>query len=106
MAPSGSSTATPSWCADPDGSCFEVDELLGALEVVDRCADVFPLAKPGSYGAANDRVLAAACAADSRLVAFCRVDPRDGGLEEAERAVGRGAGGIKLHPRASGSASA
>ena len=42
----------------------------------------------------------AANAADGRLVPFCRVDPHNGGLEEARRAVEHGARGIKLHPRA------
>jgi hypothetical protein len=87
-------------CADPDGSCFDVDELLAALEVVDGRAVVFPLAEPDSYRAANDRTLAAAHEAGGRLVGFCRVDPRNGALEEAQRAVGLGAAGIKLHPRA------
>ncbi len=87
-------------CADPDGSCFDVDELVGALEVVDGRAVVFPLAEPDSYRAANDRTLALAQAAGGRLVPFCRVDPRDGALDEAQRAIARGAAGIKLHPRA------
>ena len=87
-------------CADPDGSCFDVDELVSALEVVDGRAVVFPHAEPGSYRAANDRTLAAARAAGGRLVPFCRVDPRDGALEEVQRAVGLGAAGIKLHTRA------
>jgi hypothetical protein len=87
-------------CADPDGSCFELDELRGALEIVDGRAVVFPLAEPGSYGAANDRILAAAEAASGQLVPFCRVDPNNGAVDEAERATARGAAGIKLHPRA------
>ncbi len=87
-------------CADPDGSCFDADELLGALEIVDGRAVVFPLAEPDSYRAANNRTLALAQAAGGRLVPFCRVDPRDGTLDEAQRAVARGAAGIKLHPRA------
>jgi predicted TIM-barrel fold metal-dependent hydrolase len=87
-------------CADPDGSCFADDELRAALEVVDARAVVFPLAEPGSYHEANNRMLAAAAAADGRLIPFCRVDPRNGGLAEAHRAVERGARGIKLHPRA------
>jgi hypothetical protein len=87
-------------CADPDGSCFEADELISALAAVDARAVVFPLAEPDGYRAANDRMLAAADAADGRLVAFCRVDPHDGALEEATRVVNRGAAGIKLHPRA------
>ncbi len=87
-------------CADPDGSCFDAEQLAAALAVVDARAVVFPLAEPESYRAANDRMLAAAVASDGRLVPFCRVDPRNGGLAEAERAVALGARGIKLHPRA------
>ena len=87
-------------CADPDGSCFDVDELSGALAAVDGRAVVFPLAEPSGYRAANDRTLAAAQTAEGRLVAFCRVDPHSGAVGELERAVGRGAAGIKLHPRA------
>lgn len=87
-------------CADPDGSCFHADELLGALEVVDGRAVVFPLAEPDSYREANERTLAVARASGDRLVAFCRVDPRNGAIEEVERAIADGAAGIKLHPRA------
>jgi hypothetical protein len=54
-------------CADPDGSCFDADELLGALEIVGARVVVFPLAEPGSYRPANDRTLAAAQAASGRL---------------------------------------
>ena len=87
-------------CADPDGSCFDLDGLLGALATVGARAVVFSLAEPFSYRAANDRMLAAAEASEGRLVAFCRVDPHNGAVAEAERALGRGAAGIKLHPRA------
>ena len=87
-------------CADPDGSCFGTAELRGALAVVGARAVVFPLAEPGGYPAANDRMLTAAKLSHDRLVPFCRVDPHDGGLHEAQRAVGLGAAGIKLHPRA------
>jgi hypothetical protein len=87
-------------CADPDGSCFGADELVEALDLVDGRAVLFPLAEPGGYRDANDRILAAADAADGRLVAFCRVDPHNGSAAELERAVDRGAAGIKLHPRA------
>jgi hypothetical protein len=87
-------------CADPDGSCFDAGELLDALAVVDGRAVVFPLAEPDGYRSANDQILAAAQAAEGRLVAFCRVDPHHGPRAELERAVGRGAAGIKLHPRA------
>lgn len=87
-------------CADPDGSCFDAEELLGALAPVDGRAVVFPLAEPDGYRVANDRILASAEASGGRLVAFCRVDPHKSAPAELERAVGRGAAGIKLHPRA------
>jgi len=45
-------------------------------------------------------VIAEAEASDGRLFAFCRLDPHDDALAEAERALDRGARGIKLHPRA------
>jgi len=85
---------------DPDGSRQTPGELLQALEVVDGRAVVFPLGDPAGYRAANDRMIAAAESSEGRLVAFCRVDPNDGGIQEAERALERGAAGIKLHPRA------
>jgi hypothetical protein len=45
-------------------------------------------------------VLAAARESDGLLVPFCRVNPHDDALREAERCVEAGARGIKLHPRA------
>jgi hypothetical protein len=45
-------------------------------------------------------VLEAAGGSGGRLVAFCRVDPRNGALAEARRCLDAGARGIKLHPRA------
>jgi hypothetical protein len=86
--------------SDPDGSCFDAGELGAALAVVDARGVVFPLAEPGSYREANNRMLAVAEAVDGPLVPFCRVDPRNGAVGVAERAVALGARGIKLHPRA------
>lgn len=86
--------------SDPDGSRQTGDELRSALEVVGGRAVVFSLSEPGGYRAANDRVIAAAEASGGQLVAFCRVDPHADGLAEAQRALERGAAGIKLHPRA------
>jgi hypothetical protein len=85
---------------DPDGSRLTAHELRRALDVVAARAVVFPLAEPNGYRAANDRALRAADLSDGQLVAFCRVDPHADGRGEAERALGRGAAGIKLHPRA------
>ena len=87
-------------CADPDGSCFAAGELLEAMDIVGERAVVFPLAEPGSYREANDSVLAAAARSGGRLTPYCRVDPVRDGLAELERAVTRGAAGLKLHPRA------
>jgi len=56
--------------------------------------------EPEGYLAANDVVIAAARDSDGLLVPFCRVNPHDDALAEAERALGAGARGIKLHPRA------
>jgi predicted TIM-barrel fold metal-dependent hydrolase len=86
--------------SDPDGSRLTAGELRRALDVIDARAVVFPLATTGGYRAANDLALAAAEAADGQLVAFCRVDPHTDGSAEVERALKRGAAGIKLHPRA------
>jgi hypothetical protein len=56
--------------------------------------------EPDGYAAANDAVLVAARESDGVLVPFCRVDPHEDALREAERCVDAGARGIKLHPRA------
>jgi hypothetical protein len=56
--------------------------------------------EPSGYGPANDMVLDAARQSDGVLVPFCRVDPHQDAVAEAERALAAGAQGIKLHPRA------
>jgi uncharacterized protein len=86
---------------DPDGMSQNPEELLAGLQRAKaRGAFVFPMHEPDGYAAANDDVLEAAQAADGLLVPFCRVNPHVDPLEEAERALNRGARGIKLHPRA------
>ncbi len=85
---------------DPDGSRADAAELERALELVAGRAVVFPFAAPGDYREENDSCIEAAAGSGGRLLAFCRVNPHDGGVTEAERALGRGAVGIKLHPRA------
>ncbi|HEY1522165.1 MAG TPA: amidohydrolase family protein [Solirubrobacteraceae bacterium] len=86
---------------DPDGMRQTREELLDGLRAADaRGAFVFPMHEPDGYPPANDMVLAAAADSDGLLVPFCRVDPHDGALSEAERCLGTGARGIKLHPRA------
>ena len=86
--------------SDPDGSHLAATELLRALDVIGARAVTFPLATGGGYRAANDLVLASTAGTDGRLVAFCRVDPYTDGVAEVERALDRGAAGVKLHPRA------
>ncbi len=87
---------------DPDGFSQTPAELLSVLHAADaRGAFVFPMHEPDGYPAANDMVVEAAERADGLLTPFCRVSPNDGGAPaEAERALARGAKGIKLHPRA------
>jgi hypothetical protein len=85
---------------DPDGFKCRPDALIAALELVDGRAAVFPMHEPDGYPPWNDWVIDEAAKSDGRLVAFCRLDPRDGPVAEAERALDRGAVGIKLHPRA------
>jgi uncharacterized protein len=85
---------------DPDGIRCTADELLAGLELARARAVVFTTQEPEGYSAANDRVIDEAERSGGRLVPFCRLDPADDPLREAERALARGARGIKLHPRA------
>jgi hypothetical protein len=87
---------------DPAGLLATEDELLAALEEVDSRALVFPLAEPGGYREANDKMLSLAGGHPDRLRALCRLDPADGPLQEAERCLKDGAVGLKLHPRGEG----
>jgi hypothetical protein len=56
--------------------------------------------EPDGYRSANDMVLEAARNSAGALVPFCRVNPHDHPVAEAERSLDAGARGIKLHPRA------
>ena len=85
---------------DPDGYACSSAELTGSLERIDARAFVFPMHEPEGYSAANDMVIEEAEASGGRLFPFARLNPHDDALAEAERALGRGARGIKLHPRA------
>ncbi len=86
---------------DPDGMKQRPDELLAGLELADaQGAFVFPMHEPEGYPAANDFVLQTARESGGLLVPFCRVNPHDNALSEAERCLAAGARGIKLHPRA------
>ena len=86
---------------DPDGMKQTGPELVSSLELAGaRGAFAFPFHEPDGYRAANDDVLAAARESNGLLVPFCRVNPHDSPVPEAERSLQNGAKGIKLHPRA------
>jgi uncharacterized protein len=89
---------------DEDGRSLTLTQLLAQLDAAGaRRACVFPLHDPErhpSYRVPNDRVLAWAAESDGRLVPFCRLDPAEDPVDEAERCLSAGARGIKLHPRA------
>jgi hypothetical protein len=89
---------------DEDGRSLTLAQLLEQLDAAEaRRACVFPLHDPDrrpSYGVPNDRVLGWAGESDGRLIPFCRLDPAEAPLQEAERCLAAGARGIKLHPRA------
>jgi hypothetical protein len=89
---------------DEDGRSLTLAQLLEQLDAAEaRRACVFPLHDPErrpSYRVPNDRVLTWAGESDGRLVPFCRLDPAEAPLKEAERCLAAGAKGIKLHPRA------
>jgi predicted TIM-barrel fold metal-dependent hydrolase len=91
---------------DEDGRSLTFEQLLGQLDAAEaRRACVFPLHDPErspAYSLPNDRVRQWASESDGRLVPFCRLDPAEGPLAEAERSLAAGAKGIKLHPRAQG----
>src|SRR3954462_13354840 len=90
---------------DEDGQSLALDALLAALDEVasDARACTFPLHDPDrhpGYRRPNDRVLQWAADSGGRLVPYCRLDPAEDPVGEAERCLARGARGIKLHPRA------
>jgi uncharacterized protein len=85
---------------DPDGFSCSGDQLTGALERIGARAFVFPMHEPEGYSAANEMVVDEAQRSDGRLFPFARLDPHNDPLAQLERALARGARGIKLHPRA------
>ncbi|HTU78780.1 MAG TPA: amidohydrolase family protein [Solirubrobacteraceae bacterium] len=89
---------------DEDGRSLTLEQLLVQLDRAQATrACVFPLHDPErkpSYSVPNDRVLGWARESGGRLVPFCRLDPTERPLQEAERCLAAGARGIKLHPRA------
>ena len=91
--------------ADEDGRSLDPDALLAALDEVDSTAGavVFPFHDPErhpAYRVPNDRVLAWCRESGGRLIPYCRLNPEEEPVAEAERCLAQGARGIKLHPRA------
>jgi predicted TIM-barrel fold metal-dependent hydrolase len=85
---------------DPDGYSCSCEQLTGALEQIGARAFVFPMHELEGYSAANEMVIKEAEQSDGLLFPFARLDPDDDPLSEIQRALERGACGIKLHPRA------
>jgi predicted TIM-barrel fold metal-dependent hydrolase len=89
---------------DIDGMVGDRDELLAIQRAYGITRSfMFCLDEPDrhpAFTAANDRTLDHASASDGMLVPFVRLDLNESPIEEAERALDRGARGIKLHPRA------
>lgn len=89
---------------DEDGRSLDLPTLLAQLDAAGaERACVFPLHDPDRvprYSVPNDRVLRWAAESGGRLIPFCRLDPAEEPLAEAERCLNAGARGIKLHPRA------
>jgi len=86
---------------DPDGFKASADQIVAGLDTAGHArALVFSSQEPDGYRAANDRVIAEAHESQGRLLALCRLDPRDDPVGEAHRCLDAGAVGFKLHPRA------
>ena len=90
---------------DEDGQSLAREELIGFLDQVSPTARActFPLHDPErapAYRVPNDRVLRWAQESAGRLYPYCRLDPAQEPVREAERCLALGARGIKLHPRA------
>jgi hypothetical protein len=91
--------------ADEDGRSLDPRTLLNALDELGpgTRAVVFPFHDPErhpAYRVPNDRVLDWSGESDGRLIPYCRLNPEEDPIAEAERCLARGARGIKLHPRA------
>jgi hypothetical protein len=92
---------------DEDGQALELAGLIGFLDEVGPTARActFALHDPDrspAYRVPNDRVLRWAEESGGRVYPYCRLDPAQDPVVEAERCLALGARGIKLHPRAQG----
>ncbi len=91
--------------ADEDGQTLAPEALVGLLDQAgpEARACAFPFHDPDrrpAYRRPNDRVLAWAADSGGRILPYCRLDPADDPVPEAQRCLAAGARGIKLHPRA------
>jgi predicted TIM-barrel fold metal-dependent hydrolase len=90
---------------DEDGRSLDPTGLISALDEVGPTARACTFAlhdperTPG-YRIPNDRVLRWSHESGGRLYPYCRLDPAEDPVGEAERCLALGARGIKLHPRA------
>jgi uncharacterized protein len=90
----------------------DIDGMSGQYEELERIMDRYEISKAfmfcmdepdrePAFRAPNDRTLEFAERSRGRLIPFVRLDLTGAGpIEEAIRCLGRGARGIKLHPRA------
>jgi uncharacterized protein len=90
---------------DEDGQSLDPGALISFLDQVGPTARActFALHDPDrtpGYRVPNDRVLRWARESGGRLYPYCRLDPAEDPVGEAERCLALGARGIKLHPRA------
>jgi predicted TIM-barrel fold metal-dependent hydrolase len=90
---------------DEDGQQLDLAALIASLDEVGPSARActFALHDPDrapAYRVPNDRVLRWAAQSGGRVYPYCRLDPAEEPVGEAERCLARGARGIKLHPRA------
>jgi uncharacterized protein len=90
---------------DEDGQSLQPEGLIAFLDQVGPSARActFALHDPDrspAYRVPNDRVLRWAQESPGRLYPYCRLDPAEDPVAEAERCLALGARGIKLHPRA------
>jgi uncharacterized protein len=90
---------------DEDGQELDLAGLIASLDEVgpNARACTFALHDPDrapAYRVPNDRVLRWAAESGGRLYPYCRLDPAQDPVQEAERCLALGARGIKLHPRA------
>ncbi len=90
---------------DEDGQSLDPAALISFLDQVGPTARActFPLHDPErapGYRVPNDRVLRWAGESGGRLYPYCRLDPAEDPVGEAQRCLNLGARGIKLHPRA------